>query len=166
MGFYSAENPPNWKYGDSVYWRHEGEIFYWVLLILMFVLKMINQIFIDTPGQSISSEALESACEEGIKIRFKKQYIFFIEFTNYIAEYNVYMMMAISFIFLGKIQTSIISTIFFTLVLMMFALISRADNKLTTNKWSLRIAKLLIWFSAIILIIDLLFLVFIGEEDE
>lgn len=75
-------------------------------------------------------------------------------------------MMSISFIFLGKIQTSVISTVFFTLVLLMFALISRADNRVGTNRWSLRIAKALIWFSAIILIIDLLFLVFIGEDEE
>lgn len=48
----------------------------------------------------------------------------------------------------------------------MFALISRADNKVTTNKYSLKIAIILKWFSAIVLIIDLLFLVFIGEEEE
>jgi hypothetical protein len=168
MGYYSEDSPPNWKYGDSVYWRHKPEGFYWVLLILMFVLKMINQVFIDSPGQypKTSQVALATACEEGIKIRFKRQYIWFIEFTNYIAEYNVYIMMSISFIFLGKIQTSVISTVFFTLVLLMFALISRADNKVGTNQWSLRIAKALIWFSAIILIIDLLFLVFIGEDEE
>jgi hypothetical protein len=166
MGFYDDKSPPDWKYGDSVYWRHDPDKFYWVLLILMFVLKMINQIFIDSPGQALSSDALEAACEEGIKIRFKTQYIWFIEFTNYIAEYNVYIMMSISFIFLGKIQTSVISTIFFTLVIMMFALISRADNKVGTNQWSLKIAKVLIWFSAIVLILDLLFLVFIGEDDE
>lgn len=51
MGFYSKGSEPNWKYGDSVYWRHKPEGFYWVLLILMFVLKMINQVFIDSPGQ-------------------------------------------------------------------------------------------------------------------
>lgn len=82
------------------------------------------------------------------------------------AEYSVYIMFGVVFYFLGKIQTSIISTVFFTIVMTMLALISRADNKVTTNIWSQRIAKALKWFSAIILIIDLLFLVFIGEEEK
>lgn len=102
-GFYSADSQPACRYGDSVYWRHHPEMFYWVLLILMFVLKMINQIYIDSADQKLSSGELEAACEEGIKLRFKMQYIWFIEFTNYISEYNVYIMMTVSFWFLGSI---------------------------------------------------------------
>lgn len=72
--------------------------------------------------------------------------------------------LGLSFWLIGKLQTTLISWIFFSLNVILFAFISRQDNKRATHEWSLRIAKLLNYFSAFILIIDILFLVFAGED--
>ena len=74
--------------------------------------------------------------------------------------------LGLSFWLIGKLQTTLISWIFFSLNIILFAFISRQDNKKATHEWSLKFAKVLNFFSAFILIVDILFLVFAGEDLE
>ena len=100
-------------------------------------------------------------------MRFKDQYMLYTRAKNGFSTIMILFVLGLSFWLIGKLQTTIISWIFFSLNIVLFAFISRQDNKKATHEWSLKFAKILNYFSAFILIIDILFLVFAGENlDE
>ena len=63
-------------------------------------------------------------------------------------------------------QTSLISWTFFTLNVMMFGFVIRGDGKRTTQLWALKIANLLNYYSAMMIILDILYLLLIGEAGQ
>ena len=45
LSFYNKANPPNWKPGSSIRFRHTPNIFDWAVLLLMNLLNLINYFF-------------------------------------------------------------------------------------------------------------------------
>lgn len=57
FGLYELSGP-NWRLGDEIYFRHTPWTFYWVVLVLMAILKAINQIFLDS-SEGVKSKTIE-----------------------------------------------------------------------------------------------------------
>jgi hypothetical protein len=74
--------------------------------------------------------------------------------------------LVISLFFIGKAQTNLINWVFFSLNIIMFGFIAKADNKVGTNRWSLFFAKVLSTFSAFVLLSDILFIIIFGEVEK
>ena len=66
--------------------------------------------------------------------------------------------------FVGKAETTLINWTFWVLNILNFAFMAKADNKPATNRQSLRCAVTIKYYSAVILIVEILFLCFIGTE--
>lgn len=68
--------------------------------------------------------------------------------------------------FIRCTQTNIINWIFFSINIIMFALIAKADNKKSSYQWSFFFAKCLKVYSAFVLLIDILFLCCVGDTEK
>ena len=75
-------------------------------------------------------------------------------------------MIFVLFYLIFNCQTNFINWVFIVLVLTNFAFIVKNDNKLSTISWSVKIATILKYYSATILILDILFIVFVGEFES
>jgi hypothetical protein len=68
--------------------------------------------------------------------------------------------------FIGKAQTNLINWAFFVLNVVNFGFMVKGDNKPSTNMHSVQIAKTIKMYSAFILIVDIMFICFIGEREK
>ena len=132
----------------------------------MSLLNMVNAIFIDSDDDTMSSSQMTNKCREDIRDRYEKSWYYYIRVRNVINQYLIMIVLLISLFFLGKAQTNLINWVFFSLNIIMFGFIAKADNKVGTNKWSLFFAKVLSSFSALVLLTDIVFIIMFGEVEK
>ena len=166
LGLYSEEERPTWKEGESIYFRHTPYPFDWIVLILMSLLNMVNAIFIDSDDDTMSPSQMTNKCREDIRDTYGQVWYMYIRARNLINQYFIMLVLCISLFFIGKAQTNLINWVFFSLNIIMFGFIAKADNKVGINKWSLFVAKVLSSFSAIVLLADIIFIIVIGEVEK
>jgi hypothetical protein len=78
LGLYDEDNVPHWQKGGSVYFRQQPQIFNWVVLLAMSILKTINTIYQD-------SDELEAFCIESIRVDYTKEFIFFQRMSSFVS---------------------------------------------------------------------------------
>jgi len=126
-------------------------------------LDFVNQIVFK---EKIKSEKLSRMCYENILDVYTEQVFFILSIKNAMSRYILVLTLGIMFYVTGKTQTNIINWGFFVLSILNFAFIAKADNKPSTIKHSLNIANIIKIYSAFFLLLDICFIVFIGEEEK
>ena len=82
--------------------------------------------------------------------------------NRYLLAFTVIVM----FYVIGKAQTSIINWGFFVLSIVNFAFIAKGDGKHSTIMHSRNIANVIKVYSAFLLLFDICFIMFVGEEEK
>jgi hypothetical protein len=82
------------------------------------------------------------------------------------SRYTIFIAMVTMFYFIGKAQTNLINWGFFVLNILNFAFIAKGDNKDSTNRHSKYISILIKVYSALFLIFETMFIVFVGEKEK
>jgi hypothetical protein len=162
LSFWNHSNPPNWKPGSSIFFRHTPNIFDWAVLLLMNLLNLINYFFRDKK----EVEVMQRICFEGIREKFTQTLYNAIRLKNFVQSYLIFLLLGVLLYFIGKAQVNLISWMFFVLNALMLSFIAKGDNKESTNKYTKRVATIIKYYSTFILVTDIVFVCLIGEAPE
>jgi len=89
-----------------------------------------------------------------------------LRIKNYFSQYTIILVICAMFYNISKSQSNFINFLFFVLNLINFAFVAKGDNKASTNKHSRDIARLIKFYSAAILMLNILFIFTIGENEK
>ena len=159
MSFYDPAQLSKLHTDGSIYFRYKPRNFDWVLLILMVMLNVINILFVNEN----EANNFSIRCYEGIRDRYTKIIYRLTRFKNFISSFLIFIVLGILIFFIGKAQTNLISSIFFTLNITNLSFIAKADNKKSTNMRIYNLTNFIKFFAAAILLLDILFIFTIGE---
>lgn len=162
LSFWNVSNPPNWKQGSSIFFRHTPNIFDWAVLLLMNLLNLINYFFRDKK----EVEEMQQICFDGIREKFTQTLYNAIRLKNFVQSYLIFVLLGVLLYFIGKAQVNLISWIFFVLNALMLSFIAKGDNKESTNMYTKRVATIIKYYSTFILVTDIVFVCLIGEEPQ
>ena len=109
---------------------------------------------------------MQKGAEKHLRKRFESNFLSAIRAKHAINKFFMIVALVLMIFFVGKAQTNLINWIFWTLNVLNFAFLAVADNATSTNKASLYVAKTIKVFSAYMLLFDILFMSFIGEEEQ
>lgn len=162
LSFWNTDNPPSWKPGSSIFFRHTPNIFDWLVLLLMNLLNLINYFFRDKK----EVEEMQKICFDGIREKFTQTLYNAIRVKNFIQSYLIFVLLGVLLYFIGEAQVNVISWIFFVLNALMLSFIAKGDNKESTNLYTKRVATIIKCYSTIILVTDIVFVCLIGEAPQ
>jgi hypothetical protein len=134
----------------------------WILLLMMSSLNLINMLFIN----EAEANEFNIICYEGIRDRYSKVMFRIVRFKNFVSTFFIFIVLAVLVYFIGKAQTNLISTAFYFLNIMNIALIIKGDNRKGTNEKIYSLNNFIKLFAAVILLVDIAFIVFIGELEK
>lgn len=125
-----------WDYKDSIYFRFKPYRFDWIILIMTSGLVSVNKIFIDEKESKKLGDLIFTELEQ----KHEKIVYWFMAANIKLQGILVYILMAVMFFYLGKVQTNGINIIYFTLIISLIMVTSKNDRKPSTLKWSKRIS--------------------------
>lgn len=157
-----AKNPnfPQWKEGSSIYFQHLPQAFDWIMVILMAQLNVLNKMFVDED----KSAELEVACHDIIRKRYPSQVLFGRRLRNWANRWLLWISLFVMVASLSKAQTNLITWVFFILNVSLMSLVARGGLDLHTLKRTWQCAAIIKYYSVSIILIDVAFICFIGEN--
>lgn len=160
LSFYKTV--PTWNEQTSIYFRHTPYPYEWIVLIMMSMLNFINVLFIN----KVKEEELNIIAYENLRNRYPKVMLGLLRIRNYFSQYMIVIVICTMFYYISKAQSNIINLGFFVLNMVNFAFVAKGDNKISTNKNSRKIAEIIKVYSALMLMLNIGFILFVGEKEK
>lgn len=129
-------------------------------MILMAQLNVLNKMFVDED----KSAELEVACQDIIRKKYPSQVLFGHRLRNWANRWMLWISLFVMVGSLSKAQTNLITWLFFILNISLMSLVARGGQDLRTLKRTWQFAGMIKYYSVSIILIDIAFMCFIGEE--
>ena len=163
LNFYQAESLPDWS-ADSrnIYFRYTPLLNEWCILVLMTLLDTINLLYQDRRRTA----KLSGSAYESIRDSFKEEtFLTLIKIKNVFSRLLIFVALVLMIFFIGKAQTNLINWGFWSLFVINFYYMAKADEASTTTQTTINIARVIKCYTAAILIIEILLLATVGEAQ-
>jgi len=157
-----STNPFNFSDGESMYFRFIPEMADWIVLVSLSLLQQVNTMY----RQKEEIVKLEEFMKNSLKDENEKLIYYYGRVEKIIKSMAIYSILVFMIFIHSSIETNLINWVFFVLNLINFAFIIRGTKELKFLKQSLCITNLIKVWSLMILILDILFICFIGEIEK
>ena len=163
LNFYPEGDLPDWSADEkNIYFRYIPIFSEWTILTLMTLLDTINLLYQDKHRVRKLSESSSELIEASFK---EETFLTLIKIKNVFNRLLIFVALAVMVFFVGKAQTNLINWGFWSLFVinvyyMVHTTVGRAS---TTTQSAINIAAGIKWYSAIVLIIEIVLLATVGE---
>lgn len=158
----SATNPFNFEKGESFYFKMKPDFVDWVVLVLMSFLNAVNQMF----KKKDEVNRLTKLASSSLSDQYSTAAYYYGRVEKIVTSLLIYAMIIFMIWALQTLETNLINWVFFVLNTLQFAFIVRGSKSLSYLRQSLCVANSIKAYSLFILILDILFICFIGEFEK
>lgn len=125
-------------------------------------LGFVNVLF----AKKAEVEMLEALAFENLRNRYPKTIFFMLRVTNYCSTYCIILVICTMFYYICHSDPSLVNWIFFIANIINFFFVAKGDNKSNTNRKSKYCADFITFFSAAMLLANIMFILFVGENEK
>lgn len=160
MGIFRTDEQANslWSSGDSIYFRINPDFMNLFILVLMWVLNQVNKLYRD---KKMKEKSIENLKKESIS--------WVLTVFNFITALIDSLMWLICIILIGVCSTkndiTFISWVYFTLYVVVIAVIMRQDTKNVTVNLGIGLFRAMKYFAVVFFICELIFEVNYGNSS-
>lgn len=161
MSFYEEESKPTWTKWDphyTVYFRHTPYAFDWIVLLIMCGLGFVNNLF----SKKTENETLEALAFENLRNRYPYTMFTLLRITNYCSQWAIILVICTMFYYICHADSNLVNWIFFIANIINFSFVAKGDNKFNTNKKSKICSDFITFYSAAMLLTNILFILAVG----
>lgn len=161
MSFYEEGKKPVWTKNNpeyTVYFRHTPYPFDWIVLLIMCGLGFVNILF----SKKTEVETLETLAFENLRNRYPYTMFLLLRITNYCSQWIIILVISTMFWYICHADSNIINWIFFIANIINFSFVAKGDNKSNTNRKSKNCSDFITFYSAAMLLLNIMFILLIG----
>jgi hypothetical protein len=145
-----------------VYFRHTPYAFDWLVLLVMCGLGFVNILFSNTK----EVEALELQAFENLRNRYPRTMFTLLRLSNYFSQWAIIIVIVTMFYYICHAEPNLANWIFFIANIINFSFVAKGDNKASTNRKSKKCADFITFYAATMLLTNIMFILFIGEQPK
>jgi hypothetical protein len=166
LNLYPNQNPPtnpfNFTPGENMYFRFRPEFIDWGVLILMHILMIVNTMF----KQKAEIDNLREKTNANLKDQYAKASYYYNRVETIAKSLLIYTLLIFMIYVQTTIETNLINWVFYVLNSINFAFIVRGVKKIGYLKQSLAVSNMIKIYSLLVMVIDIIFICFIGEFEK
>lgn len=149
-----------WESDTNIYWRHIPYPNDFAILIIMGLLRGVNNLY----NQGTESEVMYENAERNFMNKYTTVYKYWMAFSSYFSILIFGASIGLAFYLFTIVQTNLISWIFFIQFSLIFTDIIKMDTSQESMKITLRKINWLKYISVFILFCDIVFVVVFGDK--
>ena len=154
-----------------VYFRHWPYFADFCIIMILASLNTIDQMYLEDhnkagDGVTKADKSLYNKALKSIRRDYPGTYMFCLKFKERSQIFIVLLLFIYIFWSLYELQVSVISWIFFTLLLLIFALIGKCDNKPSTLSCIVVLSTLFKYYTAVMIIAEVIFVTIFGSKED
>ena len=161
LNMFEKEKFTPWTNDTSIYFRHTPYAVDMAVLLVMASLNIISTMYV---GEFY--EDMAHKCEESISGNYVRSYKWYTRISGVLTQLLTLASLAAMMVFCYFFQTNLISWIFFSLTVVTYAFISKADNKKSTLTNILNTLSVMKYYSSLILLAEIFFIVLMGDKES
>jgi hypothetical protein len=147
---------------DTIYFQVSPQLEDWFILVMMGLLNKVNMMYKDKEAIVKLTEIAENSFQE----QYKKTSYYMGRVVKISKGLTIYAVLTLMVYMQIYIETNIINWIFFVLNTLSFALMIRANTNVYAINQQLNVAQFIKFYSLIILVVDILFISFVGYDPK
>lgn len=111
-------------------------------------------------------ETLEAQAFENLRNRYPRTMFAVLRVTNYCSQWLIILVIITMFYYICHAEPNIVNWVFFIANIINFSFVAKGDNKSNTNKKSKNCSDFITFYSAFMLLSNIMFILFIGENPK